>query len=286
MSSIKILDAAMGTELIERGCNLPEHIWSAHINITNPNLIYEIHKKHIDSGSEYITTNTFRTTSRSFIKMGHSMEDARRNAKKSLDNALQMAHKARGKRDVKILGSIAPLEDCYTPKKYPGDEIAFFEFSEIAKNLIENKINGFLLETMNNISEAIACLEVVKKFNIPIWISFNLLNAKHLLSGESIEEAIERISRYQINALLLNCNSVIDTSLALSGVGEKWKKEWGIYPNIGLGRPSSDGVIRNFSSMDDFIKLSDRAVKLGATILGACCGSTAKHIQALNERFK
>ena len=44
MSSVKILDGAMGTELIEKGCDLPKHIWSAHINLTNPSLIYNIHK--------------------------------------------------------------------------------------------------------------------------------------------------------------------------------------------------------------------------------------------------
>ena len=285
MSAIKILDAAMGTELIQRGCELPKHIWSAHINLTNPNLIYQIHKKHIDSGAEYITTNTFRTTARSFSKMGCSLDDAILDSKKSLKNALIMAHKARGSKDVKILGSIAPLEDCYTPKDYPGDDVAYKEFHEIGKNLIENKIDAFLLETMNSISETKTCLDAIEKFEIPVWVSYNLLDDKHILSGDRIKDAIKLISKYKVAGILLNCNSISDTLLAIPEISQNGVKEWGVYPNIGLGKPSPDGLIENYASMDDFLNLSDKAVELGATILGGCCGSTSKHIQALKDRF-
>ena len=37
MASYKILDGAMGSELIRRGIQLPEHIWSAHANINFSN---------------------------------------------------------------------------------------------------------------------------------------------------------------------------------------------------------------------------------------------------------
>ena len=61
MPSIKILDGALGTEIISQNTNLPNYIWSAHTNTENPYLVYEIHKKYIDSGADYITTNTFHT---------------------------------------------------------------------------------------------------------------------------------------------------------------------------------------------------------------------------------
>ena len=285
MSSIKILDGAMGTELIQEGCDLPKHIWSAHINLTNPSLIYNIHKNNIDSGAEYITTNTFRTTKRSFNKIISSLDTAILKSQKSLDNALKMAHRAVGERNVKILGSIAPLEDCYMPENYPGDEIAHGEFSEIAKRLVDNKIDIFLLETMNSISETKVCISVVEKYKIPIWVSFNLLDEKHLLSGETIEAAMKSICSPMVTCVLLNCNSVANTSLALSEISQNWNKEWGIYPNIGLGKPSPDGVIKEYSSIDEFLELSSKAVKLGATILGGCCGSTSDHIKALKNKF-
>ena len=51
-NKILLLDGAMGTEIIAKGIKLPNFIWSAHTNLQNPSLIYDIHKKYIDVGSD------------------------------------------------------------------------------------------------------------------------------------------------------------------------------------------------------------------------------------------
>ena len=65
---IDIIDGAVGTELILRGEQLPDHIWSAGINDKNPDLLYKIHKEYVEAGANYLTTNTFRTTPRAYKK--------------------------------------------------------------------------------------------------------------------------------------------------------------------------------------------------------------------------
>ena len=45
MNNIKILDGAIGSELILRGEKLPPYIWSADTNLTNPDLLLDIHRK-------------------------------------------------------------------------------------------------------------------------------------------------------------------------------------------------------------------------------------------------
>ena len=95
MSSIKILDAAMGTEIISSGVKLPPHIWSAHTNIENPDLVFQIHKENINKGADYITTNTFRATPRSFMKTGLSKIEAKKKSYESFLNAINMAKKAK-----------------------------------------------------------------------------------------------------------------------------------------------------------------------------------------------
>ena len=126
---IKILDGAMGSELIQKGEVLPNHIWSADSNIKNPHLVYQIHKDYIDVGSNYITTNTFRTTPRAYSKIGLPLKEAKKSAELSLKSAIKIAKNA-ANTNTKILGSIAPLEDCYRPDLFPGNETAKKEFSE------------------------------------------------------------------------------------------------------------------------------------------------------------
>ena len=275
----------MGTELISQDIDLPKYIWSAQTNLDNPSLIYKIHKKYIDSGADYITTNTFRTTVRSYLKTGLSTDEARSIAYGSFSNAIKMANKAAEKSKTKILGSIAPLEDCYTPSLYPGDDIAETEFSELANWFKDSGIDIFILETMNNLPEIISCLNILSSQNIPIWVSLNLLDEKCILSGEKIGVVTKSISKFNVSALLFNCNSVKKTNLAIDNMKQYWDKEWGIYPNLGLGEPSSTGLISDYSDTNDFIKLSKKAVNLGATILGGCCGSDPRHISSLTKKF-
>jgi homocysteine S-methyltransferase len=175
MTDLKLLDGAMGSEFIHRGEILPPHTWSADVNLTNPDLLYDIHQEYVTAGVDYLTTNTFRTTPRAYQKTGLSYEEAHRVAQISMHNAVKMARKARDK-DIKILGSIAPLEDCYSPELFPGEGLAKKEFSVIGKWLSDESIDIFLLETMNNILETKICLDVVTKYKLPIWVSFNLLS--------------------------------------------------------------------------------------------------------------
>ena len=214
MNNIQFLDGAIGSELIMKGEILPPHIWSAKINLTNPKLLLNIYKEYVKAGSNYITTNTFRTTPRAYKKIGLTDIDAMQIAKKSMQSAIKIAQKAAGN-SVKTLASIAPLEDCYIPENFPGPDIAKKEFSLLVKWFEETEIDGYILETMNNILETKICLEAINSSVHPVWVSFNLLDSSHIQSGEKLEDAINMVSNFNIDCLLLNCNSLNRTYDAL-----------------------------------------------------------------------
>ena len=272
----------MGSELIRRGEALPDHIWSADSNFNNPGLVYKIHKDYIDAGSSFITTNTFRTTPRAYRKTGLSKSDSIVMAHRSLKIAVRLANKAANDK-LKILGSVAPLEDCYKPRLFPGEKIAKNEFSQIGGWLADEGINIFLIETMNSISETRACLDAVLKFDIPIWVSFVLKNSRELLSGEKLINAIRMVEHYDVDCVLLNCNPLHRTIDAMSIVAKNWERKWGIYPNLGIGEPSPDGIINQIYSDEEYISLIDKSIKLGANMLGGCCGSSINHIKLISD---
>ena len=94
------------------------------------------------------------------------------------------------------------------------------------------------------------------------------------------------IKPFSIEGVLLNCSCIEIILGAVDNVVDNWSGLWGIYPNLGLGEPSPDGIIDNFSNIEDLIKISKKAVSLGATILGGCCGSSYRHIRAITREFK
>ena len=118
MNKTLILDGAVGTELIKRGLKLPLPLWSASANISHPQIITKIHQDYINAGANIITTNTFRTTSWTYKKLGYGDRTAKIKAKESLDRAINCAQNTKGA--MMIAGSITTIEDCYKPEMFPG----------------------------------------------------------------------------------------------------------------------------------------------------------------------
>jgi homocysteine S-methyltransferase len=283
MNNIKILDGAIGSELILRNQKLPPEIWSADTNLTNPDLLLDIHGEYIEAGANYITTNTFRATPRAYKKTGLSYSAANKIAEKSMQSAIKIAKNASNE-SVKVLGSIAPLEDCYSPNLFPGVDIAKSEFSIIIKWFKNGGIDGYLLETMNNIPETELCLEIVRKSSLPVWVIFNLKNSYLLQSGETLKDAIKMTSSFDVECILLNCNPLNRTKDAMKILSDSCSM-WGIYPNLGIGNPSPDGIITDYHSDEQFLDLCKNAIDLGASVLGGCCGTSPRHIKLLRDNF-
>ena len=298
MSTFKILDGAMGSELIRWGMELPEHIWSAAANLTNPELVLEIHRKYVDAGADYITANTFRTTPRAFGKIDGLVTECSSQAlprdvevnkketviksRKSLFTAVELAKEV-ASNSVKVLGSIASLEDCYSPELFPGKNTAITEFRQLGGWLSDAGVDIFLLETMNSIAEAEAGLIALQSFELPIWVSFVMKDDEHLLSGDLLLDALTLLQDHSVNTVLLNCNPLRRTEKAMILLTENWTGKWGIYPNLGIGEPSPNGRITKYESMEKFTSLMEKAIDLGASVVGACCGSTPEQISELSK---
>ena len=285
MVQFKIMDGAMGSELIQRGLTLPNHIWSAGANIENPNIVQKIHKEYVDAGADYITCNTFRTTPRMYLKTDIDYEHSIHMAKHSLLHAVKHAKNA-STASVNIIGSIAPLEDCYKPELFPGKDVAIAEFYQLGKWLADSGVDILLLETMNSIAETEAGLIGIENFGLPVWVSFVLKDESCLLSGDSLVDMFEMIKSYSVDCIMLNCNPLNRTKIAVDIFVDNCPNKWGVYPNLGIGEPSSYGNIHFHEEINYFISTMEKIFEKGASILGGCCGSSPEHISRLFELRK
>ena len=82
---------------------------------------------------------------------------------------------------------------------------------------------------------------------------------------------------------MLNCNSLDLTINAVKKLVDNYHGDWGIYPNLGRGEPSVDGYITVHESMEKYLFLIHHALDLGASVLGACCGSSPGHIAEIKK---
>ena len=282
MNEIKLLDGAMGTQLLDSGINLPLPIWSGDINLTHSEYVEKIHKSYVDAGADIITTNTFRTTPRAYSNNGLSKNNAIFRSHKSLDMAVKLAHKAAGRNTI-IAGSIAPLEECYEPNLFPGYDIANKEFRELAKWLQDAGVNIILFETMGCWLEIKSAILSTNDLKIPRWISLVLSDENKLLDGTDLTKVLFNLLDFGVEMVLLNCNPCNTTNGAIKIIIKNWTKAWGVYPNIGLSMPSKEGMIESKLSINRFVKHVDSYINDGASVIGACCGSNPSYIKAIRD---
>jgi homocysteine S-methyltransferase len=279
---IFILDGAMGTELERRGFNTGLPLWSAQALLEAPELVLQIHKEYIEAGADIITTNTFRTNPYTITKAGLLKSD--RDMPQALTKiACNLAKQAKGDKKVVIGGSVAPIEDCFSPQLYPGEEIAQKDHYAHIKNLKQSGVDFILAETMLSIKEVLIVLSQAKRLKIDCMVSFALQENGNILNGDNLIEALNTVSEYNPLAFLINCTTLDIIEKVIDSLLANAKIPIGVYPNFG---PPVKGKFAKYLTPEKFAEALFRLGKKGVKILGGCCGTQPQHIKALANRVK
>jgi S-methylmethionine-dependent homocysteine/selenocysteine methylase len=289
-----ILDGAMGTELTRRGVDTTLPLWSAIALDVAPDVVEQIHIDYLRAGAQVITANTFRTNVRALAKA-----DIANRARELTFKAVELARSAVTSRwdppllstpahsHICIAGSIAPVEDCYSPDLVPSDAELAEEHAVLARNLADAGVDLILVETQNTIREAMAAASAAATTDLPLWVSFTLGEDNNLLSGESLNDAVRAVLPFQPRAVLVNCIPVKQVSSALKLLGEAANSacDIGAYGNVGHVDEVVGWTLTHAVSPAAYAEAARGWRDLGATIIGGCCGTTPEHIQALVSSF-
>jgi homocysteine S-methyltransferase len=281
-NQVRLIDGAMGTELMRAGLDLPLPIWSGDVNLTHPDYVRRIHEAYLTAGADILTTNTFRATPRAYRNNGYEEHEAIQRSHESLERAVELARQTAGA-DIIVAGSIAPLEDCYEPDLFPGIEFAQREFRELAIWLQDAGIDVILFETMGSWPEIKTALSATVDLQIPRWLSLILKNSNTLLDGTDLLNVLSEIKDYGIEMVLLNCSLCSVTADAVDLLLTNWKGAWGVYPNVGVAMPTKEGVIEEKLTIKEFAKEINTYLTSGANVVGGCCGSNPDYIRAARE---
>lgn len=281
-----IKDGAMGTEIMRRGTPTTLPLWSAACLLTKPQLVKAIHKDYIAAGAGIITTNTFRTTARSFQKVGLSEKEATAATLLACHLAKEARKESNKKNKVLIAGSVAPLEDCYSPDLTPSEKDLVREHDAYVANLKHGGVDFILAETMITIREAKAVAKAAKKYHIPFAVSFCCTAGGKLLSGESLEEAVHTIELYKPIFIGVNCMSTKDVTKVIKKLKKYAHAPLSAYGQ-GNGIPSDDQGWKfdDKKNSDMYVAEANKWYRSGATIFGGCCGTNPLYIKKLAKNF-
>ena len=278
-----ILDGATGTELERRGADTSTPIWSAMALLDAPEIVEQVHRDYLDAGAEVIITNTFRTHRCNLEKLGMGDEAARLTT--LAVSIAQKAMRASG-RQAWVAGSMAPLEDSYSTAKPSSRQEYLRAHTEMARNLAAASVDLLLIETMKDIAEAEAAAEAASATGLPFGVSFICKPDGNLLSGEMIADAVKTVEPHGPAFFGINCTPAPTLHVALKELRAVTRLPIAVYANSGHTDDYQTWGETEATQPAAYCQFAELWIKLGAHLVGGCCGTRPEHIQAIAHAVK
>ena len=286
---ILILDGAMGTMIGEMTGKTGN---SDELNLTNPDLIKEIHRRYLKAGADIITTNTF-SAQRVSQSDYHLEEKAREIALQGARIARQCADEFSSSDKPRfVAGSIGPTnKTCSMSPDVSNPALRDLTYDELwdayyeeADALIEGGVDALLIETVFdtlNAKVAIdASMQAMEKYGkkLPLMLSITVsVLAGRTLSGQTLDAVLASVSTYPIFSIGLNCSFGAKQMLPfLRQLAHKAPYYVSAYPNAGL--PNAMGLYDE--TAESMAPQMGQMVEEGlVNIIGGCCGTDDRFIE-------
>ncbi len=270
-NKILILDGAMGTMLQKNEISeIPELL-----SIKNPDLIYNIHKSYLDSGSDIIYSNTFGANR--YKLEGHSVKEIVEASVKIAKSAA--ISESKNKFVALDIGPIGQMLE-------PNGNLTFEDAIEIFKEIIlaGKDADLIVIETMTDLYEVKAAVIAAKEnSDKPIMVTMTLEENQRTFLGCSLDEIVNTLDNIGIDAIGLNCSlGPVELRPLVKSLREKSELPIIIKPNAGLPDP----LTGEYSiTPAKFAEVLNEFYENGVTIFGGCCGTSPEFISVI-QNFK
>lgn len=274
---ILLLDGAYGTEFIKTG--LKGGIPSEILNVEKPEMVLDLQKRYVMAGADILITNTFGAIPMKLAKHGLEglFEDIVR-------NAIRIARKAsRGK--TLVFGNLGPSGELPEPMGNGNFDIFYENFRKVVEIMLEEGVDGFILETFSDILELKAAVYAVRDLSEDVFVIAHLTfdERGRTLTGTDPKNFALTFEDLDVDALGMNCTLGPEEMLPVFQELSKYTSKYlSVEPNAGMPQ-IVDGKTIYPVGPEEFAAYVDSFWESGVNILGGCCGTTPKHISLLKR---
>jgi 5-methyltetrahydrofolate--homocysteine methyltransferase len=276
-----VADGAMGTTLFSLGLEgggCPELL-----NIEQADLVEKVHRGFIEAGADIILTNTFGGNRRRLAL--HRLEER---VAELNGAAVEVARRAteQANRPIAIAGSIGPTGDLFSPLGPLSHDEGVEVFTEQALALAEAGADVLWIETISSFEELNAAVEAVQQTGLPYTTTLSFDTAGHTMMGIS-PRALAEWGKEHSHVAAVGANCGVGPGDAVAAVWEIEATVPGTLTiakaNCGIPLYQTEGGLTYPIGPNQMGEYVDLALRSGARIIGACCGSTPDHIAAIRE---
>lgn len=251
-------------------------------NLAHPEQVASIHQHYLESGCQILITNTL-TMNRIYIE-SHCLDVDVREV--NLAGAKLAQSVAKGKRFV--LGDMSSTGKILEPYGDLPETEAFKAFKEQATTLADGGVDGFIIETVFDLREALcalrACCEVA---SLPIFATIAFATSQHggrTIMGDTAEACARVLTDAGASVVGANCGDLDPFQMAeiVSIMVKATSLPILAQPNAGKPKLVEGQTLFDMSP-SEFAKGISECIRSGASLVGGCCGTTPAHIGAIAQ---
>jgi homocysteine S-methyltransferase len=277
----------MGTLLYAKGVFINKCY--DELNLTQPDLVRNIHNEYLNAGAEVIETNTFGGNSFRLARHGLAEKVAEINRRGAqLAREAAEAFNLKKASQVLVAGSVGPLGIRIEPLGKTAREEARESFRQQITALVEGGIDLIMLETFGYLEELhqaiLAAREVAPAAQIVAQVTID--EDGNCLDGASPETFTAKLNSWGADVIGCNCSvGPVAMLEAIERIRRLTDKPLSAQPNAGIPR-SVEGRNIYLCSPEYMASYARKFVNAGVSLVGGCCGTTPEHIKAMKSALR
>lgn len=280
-----LADGAMGTMLYAQGFGFDE-CYDA-LNLTQPDVISNIHRQYAAAGADVLETNTFGANHFRLDTWSLAASAAEICAR-GVELAREAARDVRP--DILIAGSVGPLGVRLSPLGNVSMDTAYEAFRDQIAALAEAGADLLVLETFSDLREIEQALRAAKDVcDLPVVAHMTFNRDQRTLLGVTPQDAAYTLTKWRPALIGANCSTgprgvfeVVRGMAAAAKTMHGYATGLSAMPNAGFPEERGERVFYP-ATPEYFADYAVRFVEMGARLVGGCCGTTPAHIAAMRE---
>ncbi len=279
-----LADGGMGTMLMELGLQFgasPE-LW----NVEHPDRVRQVHRGYLQAGSRIVLTNTFGGNR---LRLGlHNLQDRVVELNRAAAGLVRQEVEAAGGSAV-VAGDIGPSGGILAPLGELEPAQAVEAFAEQAGGLIQGGVDVLWIETLSSLEEMRAAVDGARQASrdIPIVATMTFDTRGRTMMGVTPEQAVQELSSWGLATFGANCGNGPDEILAVITKMHAAAPQAALVAKANAGVPKLEkGRAVYGAGPEEMARYATAVADAGARIIGACCGSTPRHLEAMAAALK
>jgi 5-methyltetrahydrofolate--homocysteine methyltransferase len=275
-----LLDGGMGTLLQENGLDDggSGELW----NVERPEVIGSIHEAYAGAGARILTTNTFGGT-RPRLAM-HGLEDRLHELNRA---GAAIATEVARRHGAFVAGDLGPTGELLSPLGTMTPDDARLIFTEQLEGLADGGIDVVLIETMSDLGEVEAAVEAARKVvpDLPVIATLSFDTNLRTMMGVRPSDAVTALAQLGVDAVGANCGRGPEEMEAIAAQLVEARTDGLLIvaqSNAGMPELVGDRFVYTMTP-DELAEHARELQNLGVDLVGACCGSTPAHTEAMRE---